>query len=59
MEIYGAAAAMGFAPDEVDRWEPYQFSAAYQGWRMANTVESKPKAPSAEEYQAALAKTVH
>lgn len=49
---------MGFGPSEVDEWEPYQFAAVYRGWKAAN---SKPeaKAPSDEDFRAAVARTVH
>lgn len=58
MEIFGAAAAMGFGPHEVDRWEPWQFRAAWDGWK-ATKVAPKTRAPSAAEFEAAVARTMH
>lgn len=49
---------MGFGPAEVDGWEPYQFIAAWRGWRDANSP-GEARAPSAEEYRAAVSRTVH
>lgn len=50
---------MGFGADQIDTWEPWQFRAAYRGWREANTPPGKPRAPSAEEFRQAVARTVH
>jgi len=50
---------MGFGPDQVDAWEPYQFTAAWRGWKAANTPPGKPRAPTDEEYRRAVARTVH
>jgi hypothetical protein len=49
---------MGFAPHQVDRMEPYQFAAAWRGWRTANTTP-KARVPSDEEFRLAVAATVH
>lgn len=49
---------MGVA-DCLPDWEPWQFAAAYRGWKTANSAPSGPRAPSAEEFRAAVARTVH
>jgi hypothetical protein len=58
LDLYAAAAVMGFGADQVDLWEPYQFSAAWLGWRTANAVQPV-KAPSDDEFRLAVAMTVH
>ena len=50
---------MGFGPEQVDQWEPYQFAAAWRGWKRANTKPTGPKPPSDEEFRRAVARTVH
>ena len=50
---------MGFSPRDLDRWEPYQFTAAFFAWRAANCAPDEARAPSAEEFRAAVARTVH
>lgn len=49
---------MGSAPDQVDRWEPWQFRAAYEGFK-ATKAEHTAKPPSVAEYEAAVAKYVN
>lgn len=34
--IYGAGAAMGFAPDQIDRMSLWQFMACVEGYMKAN-----------------------
>jgi spore germination cell wall hydrolase CwlJ-like protein len=48
---------MGFGPDQVDRWEPYQFTAACRGWKAAHSAQ-KTASPTAAEFRAAVAKKV-
>jgi hypothetical protein len=53
---------MGWSAAEVDRASPWQFRAAWAGWRKANTVKpSGPRPPTLAEHQAAMAfaRTVH
>lgn len=49
---------MSFGPAEIDGWEPYQFAAAWQGWRAANCSQDA-SAPTEAEYRDALARTIH
>lgn len=49
---------MGYGPDQVDRWEPWQIAAVYTTWREANTPPTT-KAPTDAEFRAAVAATVH
>ena len=49
---------MGFSPSDVDTWEPYQFAAAWRGWRAAHTPPTA-RPPTDEEYRAAVGRTVH
>lgn len=53
---------MGFGAHEIDQWEPYQFRAAWEGWKSTK-VPPKPRAPSEEDYRAAvsrdMARSVH
>lgn len=49
---------IGFGPDQVDRWEPYQIMAVYTGYRAASTPPAKAS-PSDEEFRRAVAATVH
>lgn len=48
---------MGFGPDQVDRWEPYQIVAVYRGYKRAHTPP-KTKAPSDDQIAAAMARHV-
>jgi hypothetical protein len=48
---------MGFAPDQIDRWEPYQIKAVYIGWVKANTPKTV-QPPSDDDFRAAIARTV-
>lgn len=48
---------MGFGPEQVDQWEPYQFAAAWRGWKRANTPP-KARPPTDEEYRQAVAKAL-
>ena len=43
----------------LERWEPWQFAAAWQGWKQANAKPKGPKAPSDDEFRRAVAATVH
>jgi hypothetical protein len=49
---------MGFSAGDVDRWEPWQLTAAYRGWRRAN-APAKPRFPSDDQFRAAVSKLVH
>lgn len=49
---------MGFGSDQIDTWEPWQLAAAQRGWMKANSPP-KARAPSDEEFRAAIARTVH
>lgn len=48
---------------DVTRLEPWQFLAAWRGWRQANSPPEKGGAPSPDEFRAAVereaARTVH
>lgn len=50
---------MGFGPDQFDRWEPWQFAAAWRGWKLANVKPTGPKAPSDDEFRRAVERTMH
>jgi hypothetical protein len=39
-ELYGAGAAMGFTPQEVDRMSIWQFAAVASGFARANSASS-------------------
>lgn len=39
--LYGAGAAMGYSPQQVDAMSVWQFNAALQGYVKANSVEDK------------------
>ena len=45
---------MGFSLVEVDQLEPYQFAAAWKGWRAANLPPEGPSAPSDDEFRQAV-----
>ena len=45
---------MGFSPTDIDGWEPYQFAAAWKGWRAANLPAPGPSAPSDDEFRKAV-----
>lgn len=58
MQLFSAAAAMGFGPHQVDQWEPWQYRAAYDGW-VASKVPPQARAPSDADFEAAVARSVH
>ena len=45
---------MGFSPTDIDGWAPYQFAAAWKGWRTANLPPQGPSAPSDDEFRQAV-----
>ncbi len=47
---------IGFAPDQVRACSFWDFLAAAEGYRAANSPEEGPKPPSPEEHDAMLAK---
>ncbi len=49
---------MGLSATDIDRMEPYQFAAQWRGWSEAHTPP-KARAPTAEEFRKAVARTVH
>ncbi len=49
--------AIGFAPDQVDLWEPYQILAVYRGWKAANSPP-KARTPTDEEFREAVARSM-
>lgn len=49
---------MGFSPDQVDQWEPWQFVAVQRGWIAANSAP-RARAPSDDEFRAAVQRHVH
>jgi hypothetical protein len=49
---------MGFSPQAVDEMEPWQLFEAFKGWAKANSPK-QDKAPSDEEFERAVARTVH
>ena len=52
--IYGNGAAMGFAPDQVDRMSFWQFRACIDGFNKANGGEEAIPALTDAEFDALL-----
>lgn len=50
---------MGYGPDQVDQWAPYQVLTVYRSWLRANSPSTGPKAPSDEEFRQAVSRSIH
>ncbi|HTN41814.1 MAG TPA: hypothetical protein VLZ84_11720, partial [Asticcacaulis sp.] len=55
VDLYAGLGVIGYGPDQVDRWEPYQIMAIYQGYITANSPKTA-KPPTDEEFRAAVAR---
>jgi hypothetical protein len=52
--IYGTGAALGFAPDQVDRCSFWQLGVCVDGFNKANGAEDKIEPPTDAEFDALL-----
>lgn len=52
---------MGLSPAQIDAMSLWQFTAAWSGWKRANTVTDGPRFPTDAEHEAAIAfaQTIH
>jgi hypothetical protein len=57
VDIYGAAAIMGCL-STIETMEPWQFAAAWKGYEAAH-APPKTRAPSDDQFRAAVARTMH
>lgn len=53
-KLYGAGAALGYTPADVDACSFWQFGECVEGWKKANGAADNVKPPSDLEFEALL-----